>query len=42
VKRMLASVPASTLSRLRTDSQAFENMKRRLAQLPPAPRTSGQ
>jgi predicted Zn-dependent protease len=42
VQRMLSSVPASTLSKLRTDSQAFENMKRRLAQLPPAPKTSGQ
>jgi len=33
---------ASKLSGLRTDSQAFQSMKRRLAQLPPAPRTPGQ
>lgn len=38
VQRMLSETPASTLSRLRTDSQAFENMKRRLAQLPPPPK----
>jgi hypothetical protein len=37
---MLSETPASTLNSLRTDSQAFENMKRRLAQLPPAPRVS--
>jgi predicted Zn-dependent protease len=40
VERMLSETPASTLNSLRTDSQAFENMKRRLAQLPPAPRVS--
>ena len=32
---------ASQLNGLRSDSQAFQTMKRRLAQLPPAPRTSG-
>jgi predicted Zn-dependent protease len=37
VQRMLSQTPASTLNSLRTDSQAFENMKRRLAQLPPPP-----
>jgi predicted Zn-dependent protease len=37
VERMLAETPASTLARLRTDSPAFEAMKRRLAQLPPPP-----
>jgi len=37
VQRMLAEEPASTLSRLRTDSRAFQAMKRRLAQLPPPP-----
>lgn len=42
VQRMLATVPASTLARLRTDTPAFDAMKRRLAQLPPAPRVSGQ
>jgi len=39
VERMLSQVPASTLKGLRTDSQAFQAMKRRLAQLPPAPAT---
>lgn len=33
---------SNQLSGLRSDSQAFQTMKRRLAQLPPAPRTSGQ
>lgn len=42
VQRMLASTPASTLNGLRTDSQAFEAMKRRLAQLPPPPRTQAR
>lgn len=37
VRRMLNETPASTFRQLRTDSRAFENMKRRLAQLPPAP-----
>jgi predicted Zn-dependent protease len=40
VQRMLAQVPASTLNSLRTNSQAFNTMKARLAQLPPAPRTT--
>lgn len=38
VERMLSQTPQSELARLRTDSRAFESMKRRLAQLPPAPR----
>ena len=33
---------SNQLSGLRTDSQGFQSMKRRLGQLPPAPRTSGQ
>ncbi len=33
---------AGKLGGLRTDSQAFQSMKRRLAQLPPAPRSQGQ
>jgi len=33
---------ANRLSGLRTDTQAFQNVKRRLAQLPAAPRTAGQ
>ena len=33
---------ASSLNGLRTDSQGFQTMKRRLAQLPPAPRSSGE
>ncbi|HXT16882.1 MAG TPA: M48 family metallopeptidase [Gemmatimonadaceae bacterium] len=37
VQRMLNSTSAATLNRLRTDTQAFDNMKRRLAQLPPPP-----
>ncbi|HET9683430.1 MAG TPA: M48 family metallopeptidase [Gemmatimonadaceae bacterium] len=41
IQRML-NANANRLSGLRTDSQAFQSMKRRLNQLPPAPRTSGQ
>jgi len=41
IERMLND-NAGRLSGLRTDSQGFQSMKRRLAQLPPAPRTSGQ
>jgi predicted Zn-dependent protease len=37
IKRMLAKVPAAQLAKLQTDSPAFQSMKRRLAQLPPAP-----
>jgi predicted Zn-dependent protease len=39
IQRML-NANAGRLNGLRTDSQAFQSMKRRLAQLPPAPRTS--
>jgi predicted Zn-dependent protease len=39
VERMLSQVPASTLKGLRTDSQGFQAMKRRLAQLPAPPAT---
>jgi predicted Zn-dependent protease len=38
IQRMLAQVPATTLRSLTTDTQAFQQMKRRLASLPPAPR----
>jgi predicted Zn-dependent protease len=37
IQRLLEQTPASELSGLRTDSPAFQQMKRRLAQLPPAP-----
>jgi len=37
VQRMLNATPASTFAGLRTNSAAFDTMKRRLAQLPPAP-----
>jgi predicted Zn-dependent protease len=44
IQRMLAQVPQSQLRTLTTDTPAFQQMKRRLASLPPAPRqaTSGQ
>ena len=44
IQNMLAQVPASTLRSLTTDTQAFQQMKRRVMSLPPAPRqaTSGQ
>lgn len=38
VQRMLQQVPPATLARLRTNSTAFNSMKSRLAQLPPAPK----
>jgi predicted Zn-dependent protease len=38
VQRLLAGVPQSTLNGLRTNSQAFNVMKSRLSQLPPAPK----
>jgi hypothetical protein len=41
IQRMLND-NAGRLNGLRTDSQGFQNMKRRLAQLPPAPRVAGQ
>ena len=37
VQRMLSQTPASKLNLLRTDSPAFQSMKRRLSQLPAAP-----
>lgn len=37
IQRLLAATPASQLSSLRSDTPQFEQMKRRLAQLPPAP-----
>ena len=44
IQRMLAQVSASQLRSLTTDTQAFQQMKRRVMSLPPAPRqtTSGQ
>jgi predicted Zn-dependent protease len=37
IQRMLDAVPAAQLSSLRSDSPQFQQMKRRVAQLPPAP-----
>ena len=37
IQRMLDALPPGTLAKLQTDTPAFEAMKRRLAQLPPAP-----
>lgn len=37
IQRMLDATPASQLASLRSDSPQFQAMKRRLAQLPPAP-----
>lgn len=42
IQRMLNSTPASQLRGLRTDSNAFDQMKARLAQLPPAPKAPAQ
>jgi len=44
IQNMLAQVPASTLRSLTTDTQAFQQMKRRVMSLPPAPKqaASGQ
>jgi predicted Zn-dependent protease len=40
IQRLLAQVPQSKLNSLRTNSTAFNSMKARLNQLPPAPRTT--
>ena len=37
IQRMVDATPASQLSSLRTDSPQFQQMRRRLAQLPAAP-----
>lgn len=44
IQNMLAQTPASTLRSLTTDTQAFQQMKRRVMSLPPAPKqaASGQ
>ena len=43
IQRMLAQVPAAQLRSLTTDTPAFQQMKRRVMSLPPAPRqASGQ
>ncbi len=39
IKRMLSQVPRSELNRLTTNTSAFNSMKARLSQLPPAPKT---
>ncbi len=39
IKRMLSQVPQSELDRLTTNTSAFNSMKARLSQLPPAPKT---
>jgi beta-barrel assembly-enhancing protease len=38
IQNMLSQVPQSTLRSLTTDTQAFQQMKRRVMSLPPAPR----
>ena len=38
VRQMLANTPPATLNALRSDSPEYQNMKRRLAQLPAAPK----
>lgn len=38
IQRMLARMSAAQLAGLQTDTQGFQSMKRRLAQLPPAPK----
>lgn len=42
IQRMLNQVPAAQLNALQTNESAFNTMKRRLAQLPPAPPTPSQ
>lgn len=42
IKRMLSQVPQSKLNQLTVNTQAFNAMKARLAQLPPAPQVQGQ
>ena len=42
IQRMLAQVPASTLRTLTTDTPAFQQMKRRVMSLPPAPKQAAQ
>ncbi|MDB4874927.1 MAG: peptidase Ste24p [Gemmatimonadetes bacterium] len=42
VQRMLNETPPNVLANLRSDSQGFQNMKRRLAQLPAPPRTAAR
>ncbi len=42
IQRMLNKMPPGELASLTQDTQAFEAMKRRLAQLPPPPPTRGQ
>jgi len=42
IQRMLKQVPQSTLNKLTTNTTSFNQMKARLAQLPPAPKVQGQ
>ncbi len=42
IQRMLNSMSAAQLAKLQTDEQAFQSMKRRLAQLPAAPKAPAQ
>lgn len=42
IQRMLANMSAAQLAKLQTDTQDFQSMKRRLAQLPPAPKAAAQ
>lgn len=42
IQRMLGKMSAAQLAKLQTDTQGFQSMKRRLAQLPPAPKAPGK
>ncbi|MEO7042642.1 MAG: M48 family metallopeptidase [Gemmatimonadaceae bacterium] len=42
IQRMLSQMPRSELAKLQTDDQGFQTMKRRLAQLPAAPKAAAQ
>jgi predicted Zn-dependent protease len=42
IQGLLSQVPASKLNALRSDSRAFQSMKARLSQLPPAPVVSSR
>lgn len=42
IQRMLDRMSAAQLANLQTDTQGFQSMKRRLAQLPPAPKAAAQ
>ncbi|MEO7041794.1 MAG: hypothetical protein ABI035_06015, partial [Gemmatimonadaceae bacterium] len=42
IQRMLSQMSRSQLAKLQSDEQGFQAMKRRLAQLPAAPKTAAQ